>query len=65
MNNYKLTLPRTLLFAVLLLGGIYHFSKNGFDAMATHEIVLSLVLMLVLLILIVLKIVGSVKGSHK
>ncbi len=63
MKNYKLTWPRTVLFAVLLGGGIYYFAKNGFDTMVTHEIVLSMVLMFALLGLIGLKIVETIKRS--
>jgi hypothetical protein len=63
MNKYKLTLPRTLLFAVLLLGGIYYYSKNGFKNMETHEVVISVVLMFVLLILIVVKIIAPAKNG--
>ncbi|WP_372946083.1 hypothetical protein [Muriicola sp.] len=59
MRNYKLTLPRTILFSILLLGGIYYFVKNGFSAMAAYEIVLSAVLMVILLALILLKMLGS------
>lgn len=63
--NYKLTLPRTVLFVVLFGGGIYYFTKNGFEAMATHEIVLSMVLMLALLVLIGLKIAETLKSSQE
>lgn len=64
MKYYKLTLPRTVLFAVLFGGGIYYFSKNGFDAMATYEIVLCMVLMLALLVLIGLKIAKTLKSNQ-
>ncbi len=64
MKNYKLTWPRTVLFAVLFGGGIYYFSKNGFDTMATFEIVLCMVLMLALLVLIGLKIAKTLKSSE-
>jgi hypothetical protein len=62
MKNYKLTWPRTLLFTVLLLGGIYYYSKNGFKNLETHEIVISVLLMVSLLILIVLKIIDPAKN---
>jgi len=63
MNKYKLTLPRTLLFAVLLLGGISYYLKNGFKNMETHEVVISVVLMFALFILIVLKIMEPAKNG--
>lgn len=61
MNKYKLTLPRTLLFAVLLIGGIVYYARNGFDSMSSAEIVLSLFLLAALFLLIVLKIIGALK----
>ncbi|MBT8282266.1 MAG: hypothetical protein KJO86_00890 [Muriicola sp.] len=61
MKNLKLTLPRTLLFGILLAGGIVYYCKNGINSMETYEIVLSAVLMLALLTLILLKIFGEVK----
>ena len=61
MDKYKLTLPRTLLFAVLLIGGVVYYSRNGFETMSGAEIVLSLVLLVVLFLLILLKILGAVK----
>jgi hypothetical protein len=63
MKNYKLTWPRTVLFAVLFGGGIYYYSKNGFDTMATFEIVLCMVLMLALFVLIGFKIAKTFKGN--
>jgi len=63
MKNYKLTLPRTILFAVLFAGGIYYFAKNGIDEMATYEIVLSAVLMIGLLALLLLKLLGLAKNN--
>jgi hypothetical protein len=63
MDKYKLTWSRTVLFAVLFGGGIYYLSKNGFDTMATYEIVLYMVLMLALLVLIGLKIAKTLKSS--
>ncbi|MBT8280807.1 MAG: hypothetical protein KJO16_04455 [Muriicola sp.] len=61
MKNLKLTLPRTLLFGILLAGGIVYYCKNGINSMETYEIVLSAVLMLALLTLILLKIFVEVK----
>jgi len=61
MNKYKLTLPRTLLFSVLLIGGIVYYSRNGFDTMSSAEVVLSLFLLGALFLLIVLKIIGVAK----
>ncbi len=63
MKNYRLTLPRTVLFAILFGGGIYYFTKNGFGTMASHEIVLSMVLMFALLVLIALKIMQAFKSK--
>lgn len=61
MKKYRLTLPRTLLFAVLLIGGIVYYTKNGFDAMSNAEVVLSMFLLVALFLLIVLKIIGALK----
>jgi len=61
MNKYRLTLPRTLLFAVLLIGGIVYYTKNGFDTMSSAEVVLSLFLLVALFLLIILKIIRAVK----
>ena len=63
MKKYQLTLPRTLLFAILLIGGIVYYTKNGFDTMSNAEVVLSLFLLGALFLLIVLKIVGLIKNK--
>lgn len=54
-----MTLPRTILFAVLLAGGIYYFGRNGWEGMATYEIVLSAFLLFILFALIFVKLLGS------
>lgn len=64
MKKYQLTLPRTLLFAVLLIGGIVYYTKNGFETMSRAEIALSVFLLVTLFLLIVLKIIGLLKKKR-
>ena len=61
MRNYKLTWPRTILFSILLMGGIYYFVQNGFGDMANYEIVLSAVLMVTLLVLVIIKLLDGIR----
>jgi TRAP-type C4-dicarboxylate transport system permease small subunit len=65
MKRYKLTTPRTILFAILFIGGIYYFSKNGFKSMDTYEIILSAVLMVALFAMVLIKLLGASKTEER
>ncbi len=63
MTNYKLTIPRIILFTIFIVGGIFSFFKDGFGSMDTYQIILSVTLFLVLFILIISKVIEASKKN--
>ena len=53
--KYELTLPRLLLFLVLLISGAWHIATYGWEAIRPEEIWLGLVLFVALLGSIILR----------
>lgn len=61
--KFKGTTPRLLLFAFLIVSGVWHFAQNGFDEVRPEEIWLGIVLLVALLGSLILKL--SVKRKPR
>jgi hypothetical protein len=57
-----MTLPRTILFLVIIVGGLIAFANKGFNSLTSGEIVLSVFLMAVLVLAVVSYFLKLFKG---